>query len=296
MKVSIIIPTYRRAKLIKECLISIFNQKINKNYYEVIVVSDGFDEKTDIIIKSFNKFYNLKYIKQKKSGPATARNNGIKKAKGHILVFLDDDCIIDGSWIKNIINAHKKYKEAGAIAGSITPIKLNLISEFSNGLEARSSLKDGEVFMPSLINNSSYKDWAIKKVKGFDESFRRASGEDVEFNYKLYKENIKTIFIKNIKIRHYYKTTLKSFLKQQFGFGFERVKLIKKTNDYPFDKSKFLLYMLKRIATPFLEPFLRFNYALKNKKRNVLLYIPLGYLQQFAYWSGFFYALIKEYT
>jgi len=125
----------------------------------------------------------------------------------------------------------------------------------------------------------------------FDESFRNASGEDVEFNNKLRKKNIKTIYIKDIEIFHNYKTTLKALIKQQYLFGKERIHLMRIADDYPFKKNNMLIYIMKRIATPFMDPWLRFVYAIKMHKNKKILYLIIGYIQQAAYWSGFISSL-----
>ena len=292
MKISIIIPTYKRANFLEECLDSILNQSINKKIYEVIVISDGFDKNTDDVIKNFKKYNNLKYFKKQHGGPASARNKGLKYVKGEIITFLDDDCVADKNWIKNIIRAHQKYKNALAIGGYIKPYKSNFISEFGCSLEEREHITDKNYFLSSLINNTSYKNSVIKLFKKFDESF--ITGEDVEFNYRLYKKGIKTLFIKDILIKHHYREDLFGFLRQQIGFGSARAKLFIKCEDYPYDRKIFLVYFLKMLFTPFLDPLLRFRYALLKNKRYKIGYIFLGYLQQLIYWSAFVYGLLKR--
>ena len=84
-KYSIIIPVYDVEKYIKKCLDSVFNQTYNN--YEVIVVNDGTKDNSMEIVKN----YNVITINQKNQGLSMARNNGVKKAKGEYLLFLDSD-------------------------------------------------------------------------------------------------------------------------------------------------------------------------------------------------------------
>ena len=87
--VSIIIPTYNRAGLLKKSINSVLNQTF-KNF-EVIIVDDGSTDNTENVIKSFNNS-KIRYIKNKKNiGAATARNIGIKTAKGKFIAFQDSD-------------------------------------------------------------------------------------------------------------------------------------------------------------------------------------------------------------
>jgi GT2 family glycosyltransferase len=294
MLLSIVIPTHRRPDMLKKCLESIFSNKLKKNY-EVLVISDCNDKKTASLMREIISHHdNVYYFKQKNSGPAASRNLGIANVIGKIITFLDDDCIVDKDWIEKIVQSHKKNVDILVIAGAIIPRSKSLISEFSQSLEARADIKNNKYFYPSIINNNSYKKSVFRKVKNFDTSFRKASGEDVEFNYKLHKAGIRTLFKNDIRVYHKYKTSLWPFLNQQFWFGHERIKMMKKADDYPFKKNPKILYILKRLVTPIADPWLRLSFAIRHKRRCALLYLPLGYLQQMAYWSGFVVSLFKE--
>ena len=99
MKYSLIIPAYNAEATIAACIESALRQSISKEDYEVIVVDDGSLDKTPKIAKN----YAVKLIMQKNQGPAVARNRAAQEARGDILVFVDADCELDLSFIKNII-------------------------------------------------------------------------------------------------------------------------------------------------------------------------------------------------
>ena len=87
MKISLIIPTYNRANLIENTLLSVFNQTIKVD--EIIVVDDGSTDNTKQILEQ----YDIKYIFQENQGVSSARNTGIKRAKNEWICFLDSDDI-----------------------------------------------------------------------------------------------------------------------------------------------------------------------------------------------------------
>jgi len=95
-KISVIIPTYNRGKLIVQCIDSVLNQSYPVN--EIIVIDDN---STDDTIKRLNKFKkNLIILKtEKQSGAQTARNIGIKATKSDWIAFLDSD----DEWLPNKI-------------------------------------------------------------------------------------------------------------------------------------------------------------------------------------------------
>ena len=101
MRYSIIVPAYNTEKYIDKCLKSIFSNTY-KNF-EVIIVNDGSTDKTeDIINKYIKKYDNIIYIKQKNMGLSLARNNGVRKATGDYLLFIDSDDYVEKNLLENI--------------------------------------------------------------------------------------------------------------------------------------------------------------------------------------------------
>ena len=131
MKISIIIPTYNRAKFLLEAVNSVFNQTVKP--FEIIVIDDGSNDNTKEVLENLD----VKYIYQKNRGVSSARNRGVKEAKGDWICFLDSDDIwledklkeqilfhqnsdflisqTDEVWIRNDkrVNKPKRYKKYG---------------------------------------------------------------------------------------------------------------------------------------------------------------------------------------
>ena len=87
--VSVIIPTYNRKKLLIETLTSVFEQEYKD--FEIIVVDDGSTDNTKEALHAIITNNLIKYIYQDNAGSSSARNAGIKNAKGKYLTFLDSD-------------------------------------------------------------------------------------------------------------------------------------------------------------------------------------------------------------
>ena len=87
---SIIIPTYNRAHLISKGIDSVIAQTFEN--WELIIVDDGSTDNTKELIASYQeKDARIRYIYQENSERSAARNNGIDKAKGNYICFLDSD-------------------------------------------------------------------------------------------------------------------------------------------------------------------------------------------------------------
>ncbi|MBB2146441.1 glycosyltransferase [Pedobacter sp. LMG 31464] len=101
--VSIIIPTYNYGHLIAQTLNCLIAQSY-KNW-EAIIIDDGSSDNTEEIVNSFlvadDRFI---FIKQNNKGVSSARNTGLKKAKGNYIQFLDADDLISIHKIENQLN------------------------------------------------------------------------------------------------------------------------------------------------------------------------------------------------
>ena len=99
MKISIIIPVFNTYKLLERLLLSIISKNLKGIDLEVIVVDDGSEysiaDKVYHLINVFSKEgADLVILYQQNTGPASARNTGLKHAKGEYIWFVDADDII----------------------------------------------------------------------------------------------------------------------------------------------------------------------------------------------------------
>jgi glycosyltransferase involved in cell wall biosynthesis len=101
LQISVVIPTFNREKTIRRAIDSVLNQDLLP--CEIIVVDDGSTDKTYNILKSYNT--QIKAITQIHSGVSSARNRGIKEAKGLWIAFLDSD----DEWLPNKLSEQFAY-------------------------------------------------------------------------------------------------------------------------------------------------------------------------------------------
>jgi len=86
---SVIIPTYNRARFIAEAIDSVLAQTYTN--FELIVVDDGSTDNTRQVLQPYMN--RIRYIFQENAGCSTARNTGLKEAKGEWIAYLDSDDI-----------------------------------------------------------------------------------------------------------------------------------------------------------------------------------------------------------
>ena len=101
--VSVVIPTYNRLPYLREAVDSVLNQTWPA--LEILIVDDGSTDGTEEALPTFGG--PVRYFRQKNSGPATARNRGIREAKGDWIAFLDSDDL----WLPDKLAANGIAKE-----------------------------------------------------------------------------------------------------------------------------------------------------------------------------------------
>lgn len=108
MKLSIIVPVYNVEDYIKECMDSLINIPIED--MEILVIDDGSLDNSINIVKKYEDT-RIKIIHQKNGGLSSARNTGLKNAKGKYILFVDsDDYIINQLSISNMITLAEDNK------------------------------------------------------------------------------------------------------------------------------------------------------------------------------------------
>lgn len=197
IKISVVIPTYNRPLLLLNCLNTLQNQTLKKTDYEIIVVSDGLDEKTkkETEIWMKDKGINFSFIQNsKKRGPASARNLGWLSAHSPLIAFTDDDCLPDKQWLASILKCYKGQEMIAYSGRTVVPLTKKP-TDFALNLS-----KLGEANF--ITANCACTKAALLKVGGFDERFKMAWREDTDLEFKFVLNNIPILKIKEALVIH----------------------------------------------------------------------------------------------
>jgi glycosyltransferase involved in cell wall biosynthesis len=111
--VSVIIPTYNRAGLLREAVSSVLGQSCGD--FELIIVDDGSTDGTQSVIEAFGD-RKIKYLAVEHcANLSLLRNTGIRRSKGQFLAFLDSDDL----WSKDKLALQMKFMEAKPDVGFV---------------------------------------------------------------------------------------------------------------------------------------------------------------------------------
>jgi glucosyl-dolichyl phosphate glucuronosyltransferase len=120
--ISLIIPTYNRAGVLKRALDSALNIEYSPADYEIIVVDNGSTDATAAVVKDVQESSpqrRLTYIREERVGLHNARHAGVWAAKGDILIFTDDDATFAPGWLRAYAEAFDAHPEMVAAGGPV---------------------------------------------------------------------------------------------------------------------------------------------------------------------------------
>lgn len=144
--VSIITPSYNSLKFIAQTIESVISQTYQN--LEMIVIDDNSPDKANEIIEEYcKKDSRIKLIKLEKNiGPANARNEGIKQARGKYIAFLDSDDI----WLPTKLEKQIKFMQDNNLA--ITCSSYHTIDEVGRKIDTR-VVKESFSYIDMLKSN-----------------------------------------------------------------------------------------------------------------------------------------------
>lgn len=197
-KVSIIVPVYNPGKVLLKCLDSLRSQSWDN--LEIILIDDGSERlSADICDQYADMDSRIRVFHQKNQGVSSARNNGLKKAVGDYIVFVDADDYVEKEYIRILAqNCCENVLPICAHWEILMPSKFRKSVEFEgfpDECEIDSQFPDlyARGFLNSLWDKIYYRDVILDHQMAFDVSL--ALGEDLLFNleYLKYVDRIRII-------------------------------------------------------------------------------------------------------
>lgn len=126
IRLSVVVPTYNRADLLRRNLHALLRQTLSPDLYEIIVVHQGPDKETPEVVRQLQHDNNLlRQVEEPRLGIAHALNAGLYAARGDILVCTDDDAFAPPVWLETVLRAFEETQPTPhAVGGPILPLVL----------------------------------------------------------------------------------------------------------------------------------------------------------------------------
>lgn len=223
--VSVVLPTYNRLARLKTVLKGLEQQNYALQDFEVIVVSDGSTDGTEDYIRTVETPLDLRSFSQHNQGAAVARNFGLEKARGAIILFIDDDVVPAPQLIVEHMRIHQQDDGRTVVLGPmLTPPDYDMLPwvawEQAMLEKQYKSMVAGD-WQPTArqfyTGNTSLARQHLLDHEGFDPCFRRA--EDVELAYRLADSGLRFQFNPEAVGYHYAERSFVSWERIPYEYG-----------------------------------------------------------------------------
>lgn len=280
-RISVVIPVYNGAKTVTQTLECLLRQSLKPD--EIIVIDDGSTDSTREALCKFDG--KIVLLTQPNSGPASARNRGVKAARNTLIAFTDSDCLPDTDWLLNLSRGFDNERVAG-VGGAVRSAIRGLTGEYVDAVRLLDPQPDEDGAIPYLITaNACFRREAIVEAGLFNERFRKPGGEEPDLCFRIRRLGYEFRFVEQALVYHHHRQTIKSFLRTISNYGEGLYVLGRLWPDYRIEsprrglirKSVELRSIVQRIPA----------YATKYGLFRAIYFSLLDYLRQVALLSGY---------
>src|SRR5262249_58601376 len=188
--------------------------------FEVVVVDAGSRDQTPERLGAYRAAFALRHFRQDNSGPAAARNRGVREARGERVLFLGDDTVPEPGLLAVHARAHSEPRTfPAAVLGYTTWPRDRRVSPFLHhineyGLQFGYGLIENRDHVPFnffYTSNISLSRGLLLDVGLFDTTFPHAAWEDIEIAYRLEKRGMRIVYRPQAVARHHHDLSFPTF-------------------------------------------------------------------------------------
>lgn len=205
MRLSIIIPVYNTGHDLTRCLTALRASTFTD--YECVVVDDASTDDTPAIAAAHGaRVVTL----ERNGGPARARNQGARQARGDYVVFLDADVCVHLDTLLRIDAHFRAEPGADAVMGSYddTPADGHFVSQYKNLFHHYVHQRSQRHAWTFWAGCGAVRREVFLRCGGFDESYRRPCVEDIELGMRLRAAGHRIDLDPSIQVTHLKRWTL----------------------------------------------------------------------------------------
>ena len=208
--VSVVIITRNRPEHVQECLSHLLKQDYQP--FETIVADSSTDETTKRLIDA--DFGQVKYlhVEKARNNMPKSRNVGIDESRGEILAFIDDDCLVQEGWLRNVVACYGPDSSIGGVGGRVidkhyppddhTPIGKVLPDGSRTTNFGRETAETCQVdWIPG--NSMSFRKDVLLEIGPFDENLTITNdGEDLDMCIRVGRAGYKIMYCSTARLVH----------------------------------------------------------------------------------------------
>jgi len=310
--VSVIVPTCDRPVALAACLFSLM--LLEYPNFEIIVVDNALQTSADADLgtRLCQETPVVRWIREERRGSSSARNLGLKVARGEFVAFVDDDVVVDRHWLAELVKGFSLADNVAAVTGLVVPLELQtraqvwfeLYRGFGKGFtrrlfDATENRSKNPLFpyaaaMFGSGNSMAFRTSVLRQLGGFNPilgaGVRTHGGEDLAVFYRIIAHCYRLVYEPAALVRHAHRRDDIDVYEQIHAYG---VGLTAYLTSIVMDNPKILGRLAAR-GPAGMAYFRRSRPASLQKKRagypreltrvelRGMLYGPLAYLRSYA--------------
>jgi len=122
ISISVCICTYNRAELLSATLESLSALDIEPGLdWEVLLIDNNSSDNTRLVLEKFTDKLPLRYVFEPTQGLSNARNRAVRECRSNVLLFTDDDVVVEPSWLNGFVAAARGFPDIDYFGGRVLP-------------------------------------------------------------------------------------------------------------------------------------------------------------------------------
>jgi GT2 family glycosyltransferase len=215
--VTFVIPSYRRPEALQATLDAVLAVDHPPDRVRIVVVDDADDPATQMIVNSRRGgAWDVRYLRHRNGGVAGARNLGAAAASEGLLIFVDDDIIVEFDHVRrylaaraettgSIINGHWEFPSQMKQELRSSPFgRFRMdVEDWVRARIPRTAIDGARAFVPTATACNMSIDVAdFRALGGFDERFPYAGCEDQELSLRAQLRGMTMVYDRSIRLLH----------------------------------------------------------------------------------------------
>jgi glycosyltransferase involved in cell wall biosynthesis len=199
LELSVVIPTYNRLDTLRYVIPSLLDQRVPRESYELLICdSNSSDGTAEYLAQVHAEHSNVRHLPGAYTGRAMARNAGVAKAQGEIVLFNDSDIIADPGLIEAHLTRHRAQRKIAVVGWEVQVTSIEDYEYKRSHPEQREALHPAGrktlSWLYFLTGNASVAREDLLTVGSFDETFTGYGHEDLELGYRLQKSGVRIVY------------------------------------------------------------------------------------------------------
>ena len=213
-RITVAVITYNRSRFLRETLAGLVRQSLPPDKWELLVIDNNSRDDTKEVVASFMASVpSPRHVLEKRQGLDHGRNRAIEEARGDILVLVDDDIIVEPSWLEQMTAPFfsERAHSIGVVGGEVVPVFPDGIPAWLEGSHRPLGFRADSGPLPPdqapMGANFAFPKWVFTRFGKFDTQLDRRGGTlfgggDSEMIRRVRAVGLDAWFVPGAKVLH----------------------------------------------------------------------------------------------